>query len=74
MCEKHALTEAAGELELGLNCSTDIRCVSAISSVNNGAPPPALFAGVMEANVLALQSLLLMKVLWLDSGVVESRL
>ncbi|GLD75299.1 teashirt homolog 3 [Lates japonicus] len=41
---------------------------------NNNTPPLALFAGVSVANVLALQAPLLMKVLWLDSGEVESRL
>ncbi|KAK2918091.1 hypothetical protein Q8A73_004837 [Channa argus] len=48
--------------------------LTALASINNNTPPLALFAGVSAANVLALQALLLMKVLWLDSGEVESRL
>ncbi len=48
--------------------------LTAFASFNNNTPPLALFAGVSTANVLALQAPLLMKVLWLDSGEVESRL
>lgn len=48
--------------------------LTALAGINNNTPPPALFAGVRAANVLALQAPLLMKVLWLDSSEFESRL
>lgn len=48
--------------------------LTAFASFNNNTPPLALFAGVSAANVLALQAPLLMKVLLLNSGEVESRL
>lgn len=41
---------------------------------NNTSPQLLLSAGVSKASVLALLGPLLMKVLWLDSGEVESRL
>lgn len=60
MCEKHALTEAAGKHREGLNCPTDIQADS-VSKLYQHTPPMVLFAGLSAANVLALQALLLMK-------------
>lgn len=49
--------------------------VTALARFNNNTSPQLLlFAGVSKASVLALLGPLLMKVLWLDSGEVESRL
>lgn len=64
------LTETAGE-----RVGTQLFVRQRRASFNNNAPPLTTFAGASAANVLALQApLLLMKVLRLDSGEVESRL
>lgn len=76
MCEKHALLEAAGDPQVWTLIVRATYALTAPASSNNNASPMCCrcFAGVSEASVLALQGPLLMKVLWLDSGEVESRL
>lgn len=70
VCEKHVHAEVRGCWRLVFDCSADTHGLTVPASFNNNRPPP-LVCRCGRGKYLSPVPLL-MKVLWLDSGKVES--